>query len=126
MKKGLPLARRTCFALAGLRAAVVAERSFRTELLAAIAAILVTIYVRPGWVWGALIAIAIALVLAAELLNTAIEHSLDALHPEHAPMIAIAKDCAAAAVLITSLLSVLLFIFMLLDVTGGVFTFWKI
>lgn len=116
MKKGLSLVRRTGFALTGLRAAVEAERSFRTELLAAVVAIAATAYVRPGWLWAALIAIAIASVLAAELLNTALEHGLDALHPEHSPLIATAKDCAAAAVLITSLLSVLLFVFMLLDV----------
>lgn len=43
-----------------------------------------------------------SLVIAAELINTALEHLVDHLHPEAHPRIKIVKDCAAAAVLIVS------------------------
>jgi undecaprenol kinase len=42
-------------------------------------------------------------VLAMELVNTAVEHLADHLHPDQHPRIKIVKDCAAAAVLVTSL-----------------------
>jgi diacylglycerol kinase (ATP) len=49
----------------------------------------------------------IALVLSAELFNTALEHLADKLHPERDPAIKVAKDCAAGAVLILALLAVI-------------------
>ena len=115
MKKGLSFLARMGFALQGLRVAASGEASFRTQLLAAVVATAVTVWLRPGWLWAALIAVAIGLVLALELVNTALEHALDGLHPEQAPFIEVAKDCAAAAVLVSSLLAVILFVFMLLD-----------
>jgi diacylglycerol kinase len=54
------------------------------------------------WRWVALV-ICIAMVLAFELLNTAIESLVARLHPEHNPIIGRALDSAAAAVLIASL-----------------------
>ena len=47
----------------------------------------------------------IGAVLAAETFNTALEHALDRLHPEQDPAIGLAKDCAAGAVLVLSLVS---------------------
>ena len=60
----------------------------------------------------------IALVLAAELINTALEAALDGLHPEHARFVQVAKDCAAAAVLVLSGASVVVFACMLADLYG--------
>ena len=45
----------------------------------------------------------VSLVIATELINTALEHLADHLHPEQHPRIKIVKDCAAAAVLILSI-----------------------
>ncbi len=58
---------------------------------------------QPALIWWALVGTMIALVLAAELINTALEHLVDHLHPERHPRIKIVKDCAAAAVLLLSL-----------------------
>ena len=52
--------------------------------------------------WVAL-TMAIALVMAAEALNTAIEHVVDLASPEWHPLARDAKDVAAAAVLICSI-----------------------
>lgn len=119
--KGENLLRRARFALAGLGHAYRHERSFRTHCIAAVFAAAATIWLRPGWLWAALIAVAIALVLALELVNTALEHLLDGLHPADAGFVAIAKDCAAAAVLVASILSLVLFFMMLFDI--GIFRF---
>lgn len=91
------------FALAGILAGLRAEYSLRVHLLALCAALLVLILTRPEALWWALIALAAAAVIAAELFNTAIEHLVDHLHPEIHPNIRIVKDCAAAAVLIAAL-----------------------
>jgi diacylglycerol kinase (ATP) len=61
--------------------------------------ILALAYLRPPAVWWALVSLCAAVVLAAELFNTALEHLADHLHPEQHPQIRIVKDCAAAAVL---------------------------
>lgn len=51
------------------------------------------------WEWVAIVLI-VALVLAAEAINTALEALADGLHPGHHPMVGKAKDIAAGAVLL--------------------------
>jgi diacylglycerol kinase (ATP) len=58
---------------------------------------------RPEPVWWALVILASAAVISAELFNTAIERLADHLHPEVHPSIGMVKDCAAAAVLVAAL-----------------------
>ena len=55
---------------------------------------------RPEPLWWALAILASAAVITTELVNTAIEHLADHLHPEIHPSIRIVKDCGAAAVLV--------------------------
>jgi undecaprenol kinase len=100
--KNKPLAARFQFAFAGLAAAYRAERTFRVQIVVLVC-VLVTLgvcHLEP--VWWALVAVISALVLAAELFNTAIEHLADHLHPETHQQIGIVKDCAAAAVLVSA------------------------
>jgi undecaprenol kinase len=101
--KNMPFAIRFGFAWAGIRAVWIRERSFRAQGYMAVLAIAVTAALRPGLLWCAAIAFAIALVLALELLNSSLEHLIDYLHPEIAAEIKIVKDAAAGAVLIASL-----------------------
>jgi len=61
------------------------------------------VVMHPGPFWWALVMLASASVLAAEMFNTAIEHLADHLHPEIHPHIRAVKDCAAAGVLLASL-----------------------
>jgi len=116
--KGLPFSRRVGFAWAGVRDAWRLEASFRSQCLAALAALVALAVLRPGWLWSAIVVVMIALVLAAELINTALEAALDGLHPEHARFVQVAKDCAAAAVLVLSGASVVVFACMLADLYG--------
>ena len=90
-------------ALAGLRAAFTSERSLRVHALALLAVIVALVLLRPGPGWTALVLAACAAVIAAELFNTALETLADHLHPELHPRIRVVKDCAAAAVLVTTL-----------------------
>lgn len=54
-------------------------------------------------IWLAIVGLAIALVLGAELFNSALETLVDRLHPEIHPEIRVVKDMAAAGVLLICL-----------------------
>jgi undecaprenol kinase len=101
--KNKPFYERLLYALGGLRETWSRERSFRTHVTATIAVCAVVLVLRPGWLWTGLVAITITLVLALELMNSAVEYLIDHLHPEIAPEIKLAKDVAAGAVLIASI-----------------------
>jgi len=101
--------RRFGFAIQGLIAAWRGEASFRFQCLACVAVMAVLVWRRPAPLWWAMLLTMCALVLAAELLNTAFEAALDVLHPEHHAAIGIAKDCAAGAVLMLSFASAAVF-----------------
>ena len=90
------------FALAGITAAWRGEFNFRIQVACAILLALVLGALRPAPIWVALCIAMAALVLAAELFNTAIESLCDHLAPDIHPAIKKTKDCAAAAVLVTS------------------------
>ncbi len=102
-QKNLPFHRRFRFALAGIGHALRRERSvrFQATVLALVVAALAVL--RPGPLWWAAVMLASAGVLAAELLNTAVETLADHLSPQRHPQIRIVKDCAAAAVLVAVL-----------------------
>lgn len=93
------------FALEGIRACWRWEASFRTQARLALAALATLIVLRPAPVWWALVALVCALVLALEMLNSAMEAVIDRLHPEIHPSIKLAKDMLAGAVLVMSFAS---------------------
>jgi diacylglycerol kinase (ATP) len=95
--------RRLGFAWSGIRFAAAHERSFRTQLILGLGALAVFGWLRVAPLWWALFALSAALVIALELINTALEQIVDRLHPELHPSIRAAKDCAAGAVLCASL-----------------------
>jgi diacylglycerol kinase len=65
--------------------------------------VLAGILVRLPLVGWAVVALAVGLVLVAELLNTALEAVVDVVSPEQHRLAKLAKDCAAAAVLVAAL-----------------------
>lgn len=89
-------------AFRGWKAAFRSEASFRQQVVLAGGAILVLGVLRPEPIWWAIFLVIIGAVLAAELLNSALEVALDLVHPDIHPMVAKAKDCAAGAVLVLS------------------------
>lgn len=91
------------FALAGLGHAIRAEASFRIQVSVFVLVMVAMWFLHPEPVWWALVLLASSGVLATELLNTAVEHLADHLHPDIHPTIRVVKDCAAAAVLVAVL-----------------------
>lgn len=101
--KGHRFTDRLGFAWAGLRAAWRSEKSLRTHAMATAGVTVALCITRAPALWWAVMAVTIALVVCAELLNTAIEALADHLHPQRHDAIKRTKDVAAGAVLISSL-----------------------
>ncbi|MBE3573872.1 MAG: diacylglycerol kinase family protein [Firmicutes bacterium] len=94
------------FARDGLRWAWGHERNFRIHTLAATLSILAGGYFGLSrWEWLALAA-AITQVMVAELLNTAVENVVDLASPQVHPLARVAKNVAAAAVLLSAFFAV--------------------
>ncbi len=113
---------RVGFAWAGLRAAWCSERSFRAQAIIAVVVFVAMGVLQPPLIWWALVGTMMVLVLAAELINTALEHLVDHLHPERHPRIKTVKDCAAAAVLLLSVGATwvgVLMVLSVLDINGN-------
>jgi undecaprenol kinase len=91
------------YAFEGLAAAWRTQPNFRIHLV--LAAVLVTggVVVRIAPIGWAVLALAIGLVVAAELFNTALEAAVDLASPQEHPLAKLAKDIAAAGVLVASL-----------------------
>ncbi|QNQ11427.1 diacylglycerol kinase [Sphingomonas alpina] len=100
--KNRPLRDRLGFAVAGWQAAWRRERSFRTQACCAVLAIVALLILRPSPIWWTLIVVTSALVLALELINSALEAVIDRFHPKIHPEIKAAKDMLAGAVLAIS------------------------
>lgn len=117
--KNRPFRERLGFAVAGLAHALRNERSLRTQAVIGVLALIALAVLQPAPIWWALVGTLTALVLAAELFNTALEELVDYLHPENHRRIQRVKDCAAAAVLILSLGALWVGLLMLLTVIRG-------
>jgi diacylglycerol kinase (ATP) len=93
------------YSLAGLRSGW-GETAFRQEALAAIVMIPAAFWLGQSWVETALLAGAVMLVMVVELLNTGIETAIDRIGPEWHDLSKRAKDMGSAAVLLSLLLCV--------------------
>jgi diacylglycerol kinase (ATP) len=101
-------------AWAGIAHAWRTQRNLRVQGAVAVAVLAVGAACRlPRAAWLAIV-LAIALVLALEVLNTAVEAVVDLVSPAEHPLARVAKDCAAGAVLIAALGAVAI----------GVLAFW--
>lgn len=74
----------------------------RIHFIAAIAVLLVVLFLKVSPIEFALLALSILSVLCAEMFNTSIEAVVDLVSPGYHPLAKIAKDTAAGAVLITA------------------------
>lgn len=92
------------FAWRGLLHLIASQRNFRFHLMIAMPAVIAAAswLKLAAWEWVALM-LCITLVLGMEAMNTALEKLADRVNREHDPMIALAKDAAAAAVLLTAI-----------------------
>lgn len=92
----------------GLRFALANEQNMRIHLTAAIAVVVCGFVLRISAGQWLVCLLMIGLVMAAELFNTAIEATIDLSMPQHHALAKSAKDVAAAAVLILSIVAAII------------------
>jgi diacylglycerol kinase (ATP) len=94
------------YAFAGLGHLLRTQLNFRVELAIGLVVIAAGVWARlERWEW-AMLTLTIAFVLAVEALNTAIEDAVTLASPNVDPRAKVAKDAAAAGVLIAAVASV--------------------
>ena len=93
----------TGYSLAGLRAGW-SETAFRQEAIAAFVLIPAAFWLGQTWMETALLAVSVVMVMVVELLNTAVETAIDRIGPEWHDLSKRAKDMGSAAVLLSLLL----------------------
>ncbi len=86
-------------ALAGIRYVLRTQRNAHIELVATALVVALGLWFRVTRLEWALLAVVIGSVLAAEMLNTAVERAVDVATRRQDPLAQLAKDAAAAGVL---------------------------
>ena len=92
------IARATRFSLRGLRAAWRREAAFRQECVVALALLPCAFLLAETFTQAALLLGSIGLVLTVELLNSAVEATVDRIGEERHELAGLAKDLGSAAV----------------------------
>jgi diacylglycerol kinase (ATP) len=90
------------FAIEGILYAAKTQRHLRYHLYSAVAVLILSYILGVQRHDFLIIAVAVILVLLAEMMNTAVEFLVDMVSPEYSEKARIAKDVAAGAVLITA------------------------
>ena len=93
------------YSVEGLVYAYKYEQSMLIHVIATIAVIIANIVLRISAVEWLITFIAIGMVLAAELINTAIEAVVDLVTLEIHPLAKIAKDCGSAATFVLAMMA---------------------
>lgn len=91
----------------GLWYALRTQRNMQIHCAAMLLAFLISYGLHLPWVEIALVVLTCAVVLVAEMVNTALEAALNVISPAFHPQVKIAKDVAAGAVLVAAVLAVL-------------------
>ncbi len=100
-------------ACAGLRHLWRTQRNIRIHSLVAVLMVGLGLWLRFARLEWAILLLAIGMVLTAEAVNTAIEAAIDLVHPDYHPLAGAAKDVAAAAVLLASVVAILIGVLLL-------------
>ena len=100
---------------AGLSACWRNEEAFRQEVLVAIAAVPLAYLLGNSALEFAVLLGSVVLVIVVELLNSAIESSVDRIGTEHHELSGRAKDMGSAAVLISSSIAAVIWLFVLIE-----------
>jgi len=109
----------------GYRFSLIHERNMRIHTTIAVITLVIAIIIDLSAIELLIMFLAITLVIVSELLNTAIEKTVDLAMPDQHALAKAAKDCAAAAVLICAIFAIAVGIIILGDhIIGGITWRW--
>ena len=112
------------WAARGLVQAMRSERNFRVHLAAAVAVVVVAAALRVTLVEWCVLALCITVVLAAEMLNTALEYLARAITQDHSEQIRDALDTSGGAVLLAAIGAAVVGGAILLNRLGTLLAWW--
>ena len=92
------------FAIQGFRTAIATERNIKVMLAVGACAIVAGLTLQLDLLSWAIVLLCCGVVIMAELMNTAVETVVDLVSPEFHPLAGRAKDIAAAAVWVLSVI----------------------
>lgn len=92
------------FAIQGFRTAIATERNIKVMLAVGACAIVAGLALQLDLLSWAIVLLCCGVVIMAELMNTAVETVVDLVSPEFHPLAGRAKDIAAAAVWVLSVI----------------------
>lgn len=95
-------------AVKGILFVTASQRNMKIHLAAAAVVLAAAVLFKIDYLEAALVFFAIALVMVAEMVNTAVEKTVDLVTREYHPLAGRAKDAAAGAVLLAALFSVVI------------------
>lgn len=99
----------------GLKATFKHEWAFRIEVIAIIPLIPLSFYIGETWIERSLLIVAIVFIALVEIINSAIESTIDRISLEKNPLSKQAKDQGSAAVLIALIIAILIWSGVVLD-----------
>jgi diacylglycerol kinase (ATP) len=98
------------YSLNGLRHAISNEAAFQQEIFIVVIASIALLFLPLSFLWKGLLFFATASLLVVELLNSAIESVVDMVSPEYNLLAKRAKDLGSAAVLVSIVIALVLWI----------------
>ena len=91
------------YAFRGLKEVISSERNAKIHIFFAVVAVVASILLRVGLLEFLFVFSSIVLVFFAEIMNTAVEKTLDLISQENNHLVQLTKDMLAAAVLVTAI-----------------------
>ncbi len=102
------------YAINGIKEAIKNEPNIRVHLIIGLIAVIVAYFLKFNRTEWIILVFTISFVLNLELINTALEAIVDIVSPQIQRKAKIAKDVAAAAVLISAILAIIVGLFLFL------------
>jgi diacylglycerol kinase (ATP) len=94
-------------AIEGLIHCLRSQRNMRIHFLLAVSVLILGIYLNFSRIEMVILTSTVALVLFAEMINTALEFTLDLFKAENHPLVKLSKDISAGSVLITAIVAII-------------------
>ena len=107
------------YSLNGLRLAITQETSFKQEIGIYIVLLVVLFFLPLSFIFKCLLFFANTIVLIVEIINSAIESIVDMTSPEYHELAGKGKDLGSAAVLISMVLAIILWLCAIYVMIGG-------
>lgn len=96
------------YATKGIISVYKTEQNILIHTIIAIIVLCLAFYFKVSSIESCILALSIGLVIAFEIINTAIEYTIDMAMPNIHPMAKLAKDSASGAVLVTAITSIVI------------------